>query len=71
MYDSKSGLTFLQRSGLIQAYVNPEPRLQPCNLLAHNLPLEAPLPPPDVVQLVRESEAPDRYAARPWPHEAL
>lgn len=71
MYDTKSGLTFLQRSGLLPTHSNPEPRIQPCSLLVHTTPLEAPLPPPAAILEVREQGAPDRYVSQQWPHETL
>mgnify|MGYP000961812546 CR=1 FL=1 len=69
MYDQKSGRAFLERTGLIPAHSNPEPRLAPCTHLVHTIPLQAPLPPPALTQLAWEAYAPDRYQAQAWPHD--
>lgn len=68
MWDSKSGLTFLQRIGIFSAPANPAPRLSPGSLKVHNLPLAAPYPdlrfladregdpPPDRVEVITWSQ---------------
>jgi len=68
MYDSKSAMTFFQRTGRLATYVNPEPRIQPCTHLVHSIPLQPPLPQPAMMYMVREQNAPDRYASQEWPH---
>lgn len=69
MPDTKSGLTFLQRSGLIPTYLNPEPRIEPDSFLAHRIPLSPPLPLPMVSQHLDADESPpDRHETQPWPH---
>lgn len=67
MYDRKSGLAFLQRSGIVPAHSNPEPRIAPNTHLVHSIPLTAPLPQPILRQALEGDDPPDRYQAQPWP----
>jgi hypothetical protein len=69
MYDKKSGLTFLQRSGLIPTHLNPEPRIEPKAFLVHSYPIEPPLPLPETVHNIDGDYAPpDRGQTLEWPH---
>lgn len=63
------GLNFLERTGLIETYRNPEPRIEPRAHKVHSLPLAPPLPLPNLV-LYREGvySAPDRGVTLQWPH---
>lgn len=69
MFDRKSGLSFLQRSGIIPTHKNPEPRIEPGALKVHSLPLEAPLPLPNLMYPFEGDLAPpDRGSTLNWPH---
>lgn len=69
MPDKKSGLTFLQRSGLVPTNVNPEPRLEPRALRVHSLTLQPPLPLPELLShLDGDPSPPDRGVGDTWPH---
>lgn len=69
MFDKKSGLAFLQRSGLVPTHKNPEPRIEPKAFLVHSLELEPPLPLPDLVyHLDGDYSPPDRGQTLQWPH---
>jgi hypothetical protein len=69
MPDTKRGLKFLQRAGLVQTYVNPASKIEPRALLIHNLELAAPLPLPALLyHLNGEYQAPDRGQTLEWPH---
>lgn len=69
MPDRKSGLRFLQRSGLVSTYKNPEPRVEPQAFTVHSLELEAPLPLPNLLyHLDGDYAPPDRGQTLDWPH---
>jgi hypothetical protein len=62
-------MAFLHRSGLVPCHVNPEPRISPQQLLIHRLPLQPPLPLPELQgYLDNEPQAPDRGVSQAWPH---
>jgi hypothetical protein len=66
MYDRKSGLGFMQRTGIVPAHYNPEPRIAPRTHLVHSIPLSAPLPLPVLRLLEEAEEPPDRYQSQLW-----
>ncbi len=70
MPDSKSGRAFLQRYGLIQQDAGPNPRFSPGSLLVNPIPLEAPLPQPELRVDTRDGNRPegDGTITQPWPH---
>jgi len=70
MPDKKSGRTFLERSGIVKAYRNPEPRIEPRAMSVHNgLNLQPPLPLPGLQwPLDGELSPPDRHETVEWPH---
>ena len=69
MPDTKSGVSFLERSGLLMAYRNPSPRFSPSELLVHSIPLQAPLPLPELQRGLEGSPAaPARGQTKNWPH---
>lgn len=69
MYDKKSGQMFLQRSGIIPTHKNPEPRIEPRALIVHSLPLEPPLPLPNLLYPEDgDYSPPDRGQTVAWPH---
>jgi hypothetical protein len=69
MPDRKSGLTFLQRSGLIPTHKNPEPRIEPRAIKVHSLELELPLPLPNLLYPEDgDYSPPDRGQTFDWPH---
>ena len=70
MPDSKSGRSFLQRHGLIQQDAGPNPRFSPGKLLINTIPLEAPLPLPElrIDSTVGAKPAGDGTITQSWPH---
>ena len=69
MPDKKSCMTFLERTGILPTYRNPEPRIEPGALKAHKIPLQAPLPLPGLQwPLDGEHNPPDRHQTVDWPH---
>lgn len=69
MYDKKSGLAFLQRTGLVPTYLNPEPRIEPRSWSIHSASLEAPLPLPNLLSHIDgDTSPPDRGQTYEWPH---
>jgi hypothetical protein len=69
MPDTKSGVNFLERSGLLFAYRNPVPQISPAELLVHSIPLTAPLPLPELQRGLEGSPAaPARGQTKHWPH---
>ena len=69
MPDTKSGVNFLERSGLLFAYRNPAPKISPLDFLVHSIPLEAPLPLPELQRGLEGSPAaPSRGQTKEWPH---
>jgi len=67
--DQMNGIPFLERIGLFPASRNPMPRIEPAALLAHTIPLEAPLPLYELqYHLDGEPEPPDRPVTQEWPH---
>lgn len=69
MFDKKSGLSFLQRSGLVKTHLNPEPRLEPAALKVHSLELKPPLALPELLyHYDGDYTPPDRGQTLQWPH---
>jgi hypothetical protein len=69
MPDTKSGLSFLERTGMLNAYRNPAPRVSPDDLLVHSIPLKTPFPLPELQRgLDGSPSAPARGQTNEWPH---
>ena len=66
--DSKSGLTFLRRAGLVPTPASPTPAIEPGALLVHSIPLQAPLPLPAYQGPLLGQPEPDRGPAQHWPY---
>lgn len=68
MYDSKSGVAFLKRAGLIRTPAINTPKVEPGAFLVHSIPLAAPLPLPELQRTELGSPEPDRGPAKSWPY---
>jgi len=62
---------FLERAGLIRAYRNPEPRMQPGESRVHTVPLKEPLPLPELQEHFVGEPPPDQGKTLDWPHPDL
>lgn len=67
MYDSKSGLQFLRRNGIVPALFFPLPRIEPAAHGVHQYSLEGVTPPADYVAPFEGEPPPDRYQALAFP----
>jgi len=63
-----NAMPFLERAGILPAYRNPGPRIEPAALKVHSAPLQAPLPLPTLQQPLNGSPPPDRAQTYDWPH---
>lgn len=67
-YDTKSGLGYLKRKGILSTYVGPLPTFAPKHLYIHSEYLESPLPLPEAQLYLEGNPAPDREQTQQWPH---
>ena len=65
---SKSAKLFQERSGLIRTIRGPLPYYVIGANKAHDVPVQAPLPLPQLLGLKQGDPSPDRGAAQEWPH---
>lgn len=67
MFHTLRGTEFLQRIGVIDAHLQPQPAIEPESWLVNNLKLNTPLPLPSTQRDLDGDPPPDRAYTDEWP----